>query len=292
MTNNTVKTISRQLKYLVSDRYEIGIYDRNKDRMHLRNFSANEIYKSSGFLKYKNMNGHDIFIRPEGSSGYVFVDDLSITDIEKMESEGFKLALTLESSPMNYQGWLKVSDTPLLPETASVVGQYVARKFGADMRSSDWRHFGRLAGFTNRKPGYIDDIGNYPFVNIHSVSIKTYSESEDLINSALCEYEERKASLNKFDAPDSPLTDKDPADVYLALISELKDYWTEKTGRFNSSDADWKAVIKLLRLGFSKDQVSEVLLHHSESVAKRTNARAIDYINRTVLNASVHTFSN
>lgn len=286
MSDNTTKTIARQLKYLVADCYEVGIYDRSNDRMHMRSFKASEIFKSIGFLKYKNMNGHDIFIRPEGTSGYIFVDDLTVTDLSKMESEGFKLSVALESSPMNYQGWLRISETPLPPETASVVGQYVARKFGADMRSSDWRHFGRLAGFTNRKPGYIDELGKYPFVNIYSVSSKIYSQGKVLIKDALYQHQERQAALKRFEIPQQPITNKDPSAVYLRLVNELKAYWTAKSGAYNSSDGDWNAVIKMLSLGFSQDQISQVLYEHSDSVAKRSSARANDYVNRTLLNAS------
>jgi len=285
MIDNTTRTITRQLKYLVSSTYEVGIYDRANDRMHLRSFTAGDIYKSVNFLKYKNMNGHDIFIRPEGESGYVFIDDLTVSDLSAMEKEGFKLAVALESSPMNYQGWLRVSDTALPTETASIVGRYLARKFGADMRSSDWRHFGRLAGFTNRKPGYVDELGKYPFVNIYSVSSKTYSESKMLVKEALIEHQERQEALKRFETPLKPLVGKDPSAVYLEVVGELRTYWMAKTGKYNSSDGDWNAVIKLLRLGFNQDQISQVLFDHSDSVAKRSNARANDYVRRTIINA-------
>ena len=42
----------------------------------------------------------------------------------------------------------------------------MAARYGGDPNSIDWRHFGRLAGFTNRKPQYVDKAERYPFVKI------------------------------------------------------------------------------------------------------------------------------
>ena len=41
----------------------------------------------------------------------------------------------------------------------------MAARYGGGPKSIDWRHFGRLAGFTNRKPQYADKAGRYPFKN-------------------------------------------------------------------------------------------------------------------------------
>jgi hypothetical protein len=39
-------------------------------------------------------------------------------------------------------------------------------RFRGDPGAADWRHFGRLAGFTNRKPAYAGRDGLFPFVRI------------------------------------------------------------------------------------------------------------------------------
>ena len=41
---------------------------------------------------------------------------------------------------------------PLEPAVATAAGKHLARLYGGDWASTDWRHLGRLAGFTNQKP--------------------------------------------------------------------------------------------------------------------------------------------
>jgi hypothetical protein len=68
-----------------------------------------------------------------------------------MKAEGFAPAAVVETSPGNLQAWLKHGET--LHEAASTrAAQLLAERFGGDPGSADWRHFGRLAGFTNPKP--------------------------------------------------------------------------------------------------------------------------------------------
>ena len=58
----------------------------------------------------------------------------------------------LQTSPGNLQAWIRVSTTPLEPGVATAIGRQLARTYGGDSASADWRHLGRLAGFTNQKP--------------------------------------------------------------------------------------------------------------------------------------------
>ena len=48
----------------------------------------------------------------------------------------------------------------------------MAARYGGGPNSIDWRHFGRLAGFTNRKPLYVDKAGRYPFIRIDESTTK------------------------------------------------------------------------------------------------------------------------
>ena len=50
------------------------------------------------------------------------------------------------------KAWIRVSTLPLEPAVATAIGKHLARAYRADLASTDWRHLGRLAGFTNQKP--------------------------------------------------------------------------------------------------------------------------------------------
>lgn len=54
--------------------------------------------------------------------------------------------------PATLQAWIRVSAIPLEPAIAGAIAKQLARLYRADLASADWRHLGRLAGFTNQKP--------------------------------------------------------------------------------------------------------------------------------------------
>ena len=62
---------------------------------------------------------------------------------------------------------------------STAAARALAEKFGGDRGAADWRHFGRLAGFTNRKAKYLDaSTGLYPFVRLIEAGGGVYPEAE------------------------------------------------------------------------------------------------------------------
>ena len=70
-----------------------------------------------------------------------------------MRQEGFQPAAVVQTSPGNYQVWIKHS-TRLDKELGTAVARELAKRFGGDVKAADWRHFGRSAGFRNTKSRY------------------------------------------------------------------------------------------------------------------------------------------
>jgi hypothetical protein len=90
-------------------------------------------------------------------------------------------ALVLETSPGHFQAWLKQHEA-LDQESSTAVARFLAGMFDGDIKSADWRHFGRLAGFTNRKPQYQSaSTGLYPYVRLLGAEGAVYPRSEELI---------------------------------------------------------------------------------------------------------------
>src|ERR1017187_6647348 len=56
-----------------------------------------------------NPTGRNIYIRPRGEHNLSLIDDLTAASIERMKAEGFHPALVVETSPGNFQAWLKHS---------------------------------------------------------------------------------------------------------------------------------------------------------------------------------------
>jgi len=65
---------------------------------------------------------------------------------------------------------VRVSDTPLSNEEGTAVARDLATRYGGDMSSANWRHMGRLAGFTNRKEEHRQPDGRYPYARLRAAS--------------------------------------------------------------------------------------------------------------------------
>lgn len=271
----TLIGIARQLKAMGADMYEIGIFDRDRDIMIPRVWSADMIYKSIGFLKRQNVDGRDIFIRPAGSMGLVFFDDLDRGALKKLDADGLKPAVIVQSSPDNFHGWLRVSESPISEELATAISKVLAKRYGGDQNSADWRHYGRLAGFTNRKPKYINKDGKSPFVTLYDGNGKLAPGADGLIsdaNSYLEDMREREqarlAELARVAALHRA-ANKDKTDPGMFYTSELRGIYKRFGAAMNTSKADWMIVNKMLLSGYSREEIYFVLVEHSPAVEKR-----------------------
>ena len=120
--------------------------------------------KSVPWLRHQNREGRNIYVRPKGEHNLSMVDDLTADAVSTMRQAGFNPAVIVETSPGNYQAWLKHPE-PLSKQVSTAAAKALAEKFGGDRGAADWRHFGRLAGFCNRKAKYRDaNTELYPFV--------------------------------------------------------------------------------------------------------------------------------
>lgn len=271
----TLIGIARQLKAMGADLYEIGIFDRDRDVMIPRVWTPDMIYKSIGFLKRQNVDGRDIFIRPSGSVGLVFFDDLSRGALKQLDADGLKPGVIVQSSPDNFHGWLRVSASPIPEELATAVSKVLAKRYGGDQNSADWRHYGRLAGFTNRKPKYINSDGKSPFVTLYDGNGKLALEADNLLadaNTYLADMREREqarlAELSRV-AAIHRAANKDKADPGAFYTSELRGIYKRFGANANTSKADWMIVNKMLLAGYSREEIYFVLVEHSPAVEKR-----------------------
>jgi hypothetical protein len=127
--------------------------------------------------------GRHIFIRPHGEHRLSLIDDLVPAKVSQLSKEGFRPAAVVRTSPGNYQVWLKHPE-PFSREVGTAVAKLLAQRFGGDPSSADWRHFGRLSGFTNRKPRHARDDGSFPFVVLQSATGSVYSKAAETIREA------------------------------------------------------------------------------------------------------------
>src|SRR5712664_2036085 len=162
------------------ERFELGIR-RDAGEMILREGQgAIEIEEAIKWRCHENAKGAHIYVRPAGLHALSLIDDLSAEAIERMKAEGFEPAVIVETSPNNFQAWLNHGQ--VLPAAASTrAAKQLAERFKGDPSSADWRHFGRLAGFTNPKPERQLPSGMRPFARLRSATGRVYSKAAEFI---------------------------------------------------------------------------------------------------------------
>lgn len=123
------------------------------------------------FLRARNRDGYDVYFQPDAfpyNAGYILVDldQAAPTVLDAMCAHGHQPCVVVDTSPGHLQAWVQVSAQPLPAAVASAVGRQLARWYQGDGASTDWRHLGRLAGFTNQKPQRRLPGGLAPWVKV------------------------------------------------------------------------------------------------------------------------------
>jgi len=181
---------------MACDVFEVGLFKPDATPgeavMLPRVWDRDALIRSVPWLRHQNLDGRNIYVRPKGEHNLSLVDDLSADTLSQMRNAGFSPALIVETSPGNFQAWLKHPDR-LSKEIGTAAARDLAQQFSGDVKAADWRHFGRLAGFTNRKTKYRDaDTGLYPFVKIIDANGGVYREAQSFLSRVRAAVEERQ----------------------------------------------------------------------------------------------------
>ena len=284
--DRTRTAIERQLKGMHADEFEIGIRNQQTGKMFNRPWKAEKILEPEtlGWLKRQNLNGHDIYIRPAGSTGLVLVDDLDRLQLKKMEEDGLKPAVVTQTSDANYQAWVRVSEQPIPKETATQVAKILAERYGGDPNSADWRHYGRLAGFTNRKPEHIQKNGKSPFVLMESYHGKSAPEASELLREAQKRVEAAKVpEVSQGTSQRITVPTNAPSEAATQARDWFEQNWQHYRAEFgpDESRVDWHMCKAIAKAGHEPETVAYALRHGSPNLDERKKGHIDDYVSRT-----------
>lgn len=184
----TVEAITRQLNAMQQQNYEIGLHQGGeRENVIPRVWNVEGVMKSLGWLRHSNAQNRDIWIRPYGEHNLTLIDDVKMPMLQTMKEQGFQPTAVVETSPHNFQVWLN-HGIKLGKELSTYVAGKLARRFDGDTSSADWRHFGRLAGFTNRKEKYMDERGLFPYVLLREAKGQVYEQAGSFIHQSAQEW--------------------------------------------------------------------------------------------------------
>lgn len=294
--DRTTKAVRRQIAAMGCDRYEVGIRDSMVGKMMIRTWSPDELIKSIPWLRRMNARRNDIYIRPapDVKAGIVLVDDVEYADIERMRADGYEPIAVVETSPKNYQAWIRLGiDLPR--DIRTEAARFFVKTYGSDPNSADWRHFGRLAGFTNRKPEHASLTGQPWCLLEHAKDLvpgfiaPASKNVLDAVNNILAEQEKQKVDKEKVLSRTEALQEArnsvpDPAMGY----SYVAAWYKKAVKNFGSpSEADWALSIMALKKGHDYYAVRRLVSEFSPGISDRKIGHIDDYVDRTVGKAEI-----
>ena len=138
------------------------------------------------FLRQRNRQGYDVYIVPyaeKNNSGYILLDlDRAPAQVlARMRANGHEPCVVIQTCAGHLQAWIRLSTTPLQPALATAIAKQLAHTYEADLASTDWRHLGRLAGFTNQKLARRTAVGYAPWVKVLQARPVLASAARDLL---------------------------------------------------------------------------------------------------------------
>jgi hypothetical protein len=212
----TTDVVRKQIEAMGAEVFELGLFRMDATEaggppMLPRTWDVAGLMRSISWLRLQNAQGRNIYIRPQGEHNLTLIDDLKRDAIERMKREGFQPALVVETSPGNFQAWLRHPER-LPKDVGTAAARALADRFDGDKKAADWRHFGRLAGFTNRKLKYQGTDGRFPFVRMIEGAGSIYQEASRFlvgihkdVDNAAREREQRAAKVYSTPRTGSPL---------------------------------------------------------------------------------------
>lgn len=242
------------------------------------------------FLRIRNREGFDVYIRPDNwdqNAGFILLDLDRPDDgvLHRMRDSGHDPCVVLETSPGRLQAWIRVTTSGLESFYATAIARHLAHQYHGDPASADWRHMGRLAGFTNQKPERRSIYGYAPWVRIVHARAGLAPGAEALIESAgnalryPCHGELRHRL-------DSTATSVDPAWAG-HMYQNLQRQWriAQRFSRPDWSIVDLWVARRLLGWGLPPDQVKDVIRLGSPQFPRR-HGNPDDYLRRTLARAA------
>ena len=295
--SRTRQAVRRQLQAMPYARYEIRLVHSHSRRCWPgeRRWPPAQLLDAATlrFLRIRNREGYDVYIRPWAgpfNAGYVLVDlDASPPSVlHCMRSHGHEPCAVIETSPGNLQAWVRITLEPLPATVATAIGRHLAREYEADPASADWRHLGRLAGFTNQKPGRRLDNGLAPWVKLLFADPSLASDAGSL----------RQAAHRMCDSPGSPASRPTLArptcgvaavhsTPFAAEATIVYQQWVDRFGIWRKfAEPDWSVVDfwvarALLEEGVPPAEV-EAVIRLGSPAFPRHHPKPADYLRRTI----------
>ncbi len=241
----TLSMVAGFLSGVVSPFYLVKLIQQNRSYVISRRWDCDQVKQNVSFLIEKNLQKFNVYIRP-ADDRFILLDDLCREKLTELAP--LKPCLLMETSPGNYQAWLKLQQIPQERDRQTEIWRMLAAMFGADPKSAKPDQIGRLPGFLNVKQKYDPD---FPLVKLHR-------------------FEDRFSTYQpEITAPTSPGSIAIPPPVVKMKSTN------------DRSGFDWAVTCDLVKRGWNDEKIRSYLEKYSHKAATRKD----DYIGRTIVAA-------
>jgi len=292
----TMQAIRRQLAAMPNELYLVRLIHQQTRRAFPgeRLWTVDQLGSAATvrFLRGRNREGCGVYLQPyagDQNAGYILLDldAAQASVIATMRAQGHDPCVVLQTSPGHLQAWIHLSACPLESALATAASRLLALTYGGDPASTDWRHLGRLAGFTNQKPARRTPGGYAPWVKVISAQPGLAPQAEALLESARAWLSPDRTSTSKVQATSA---DAAPAGIGASAAVGIYRGCIERWQihkRFPQPDwsiVDLWVARHLLAQTVAPVQVQEILRLASPQFP-RCHADPDDYLRRTVARA-------
>lgn len=273
----TESVVQKQLRAMGCELFELGVLHRDGLMLLRSGWSAERIDSALSWLRRENACGAHIFVRPDGAHALSLVDDLSAEAIARMTNAGFEPALAVETSVRNFQVWLNHGRILSDRTFSTLVAKELARRFGGDPSSADWRHFGRLAGFTNQKPKRRLLSGLPPFVRLLKCAGSPYRAAREFLQEV--------KSLAEKDSAERAVQTTSRSTSIQDSVRPLAEFQMDPRYGWDLHRADMAWALHAATRGLSEQRIRDEILHARDLSKKGGLQRQLDYARRTAIKA-------
>lgn len=280
MNERTVRAIHHQLWAMAAEQYDIGIVRFTDDGRSLKQsvglVGVAEIDALLPKLARQNARNENVFVRPDPAldRALILVDDLEEMDVGKLRDNGLEPCVVVETSPKNLQVWIDFGPESMALQERKILARWLAEFADGDPGSADAVHYGRLAGFTNRKPKHFGAgrNGGFPFVLCRFAEQRVCSKAQGARSWAR---EQAKAiaaqRVSAFCAGGNRTGVSDVFRRYCAYWEQNRDHKLRKDGSSDLSYRDFAVASRMLKERFDPAAIIEAL---TASAGRKSNPAA------------------
>lgn len=245
--------------------------------------------KQSKFLYIMNELDVEIYVAPHPDSDHAVtvIDDLNLKKIESMKLDGFEPFCVVESSPSNFQAWVRLSSKSLNYDQRNLMTKKLAQKYDGDRRAVNGVRIGRLQGFSNRKLKHRRAFGQPPpcrvtesrqIIATRGAEMIKQIDQDIALDVAAKTRQIRIESIVRPQSREYASYSTSPNEFYRIEAKKIMQIYGKET---KLSEMDFMIARTMLQKHFTDEQIGHAMQSESPQVSTR-HSNLVDYVKRTI----------